>query len=154
MKILLATDGSKYSETAAKKCCELVRFDNDTKIKIISVAEYVKPIATEPFAFSNDYYLKISKELTEEAQEKIDNAKKIVEQELDGKVEVETHLIEGYPKQAIVEEASNWGADLIVLGSHGYGFWNRMLIGSVSNAVVHHAPCSVLVVRTDEEESN
>ncbi len=51
------------------------------------------------------------------------------------------------PKESIVEEAQKWSADLIVLGSHGYGFWERMLLGSVSNAVVHHAPCSVLIVR-------
>ena len=46
-----------------------------------------------------------------------------------------------------IEEAQNWGADLIIVGSHGYGFWSRALLGSVSNAVINHAPCSVLVVR-------
>src|SRR5215213_10982752 len=58
-----------------------------------------------------------------------------------------THILCGSPEQSIVAEAEDWGADLIVVGSHGYGFWERMFLGSVSNAVVHHASCSVLVVR-------
>jgi nucleotide-binding universal stress UspA family protein len=47
----------------------------------------------------------------------------------------------------ILEEAERWDADLIVLGSHGYGLWQRFLLGSVSQAVVSHARCSVEVVR-------
>jgi nucleotide-binding universal stress UspA family protein len=47
----------------------------------------------------------------------------------------------------IVEEARDWGADLIVLGSHGYGRVRRVVLGSVAAAVVAIAPCSVLVVR-------
>ena len=45
-----------------------------------------------------------------------------------------------------INETARGKADLIVVGSHGRGFWGRLL-GSVSNGVVHHAPCSVLVVR-------
>jgi nucleotide-binding universal stress UspA family protein len=56
----------------------------------------------------------------------------------------------GLAKQVIVEEAEKWGADLIVVGSHGQGLWSRALLGSVSNSVVHHAPCSVFVGRTPE----
>lgn len=56
-------------------------------------------------------------------------------------------VIQGSPKQVIVEEAESWGADLIVMGSRGLGAWNRLLLGSVSNAVVHHAKCSVEIVR-------
>jgi nucleotide-binding universal stress UspA family protein len=60
---------------------------------------------------------------------------------------IETEVLGGAPQRAIVERARDWGADLIVVGSHGYGFWSRALLGSISNAVVNHAPCSVLVVR-------
>jgi nucleotide-binding universal stress UspA family protein len=58
-----------------------------------------------------------------------------------------TKVVKGSPNQEIVEEAENWGADLIIMGSHGYGFWRRSLLGSVSESVVHLAPCSVLVVK-------
>ena len=63
-------------------------------------------------------------------------------------LQVTTAVLEGSPKKAIVEEAERWNADLIVLGAHGYSAIRRFLLGSVSHAVVLHAPCSVEVVRT------
>ena len=56
-------------------------------------------------------------------------------------------MIEGPPKLVILEEAEKFGADLIVVGSHGYGFVERFLLGSVSQAVAVHAKCSVEIVR-------
>ncbi|HQZ97301.1 MAG TPA: universal stress protein, partial [Pyrinomonadaceae bacterium] len=57
----------------------------------------------------------------------------------------------GSPGSRIVETAEQIGADLIIIGSHGYRRWERILLGSVSSSVVHHAPCSVLVVRLPAE---
>lgn len=54
----------------------------------------------------------------------------------------------GSPDSRIVETAEEWHADLIIVGSHGYSRWERLLLGSVSDSVVHHAPCSVFVVRS------
>ena len=62
-------------------------------------------------------------------------------------VSVKGKVIAGSPKRMIVDEAENWNADLIVVGSHGYPAWERLLLGSVSQAVVSHAQCSVEVVR-------
>jgi nucleotide-binding universal stress UspA family protein len=62
-------------------------------------------------------------------------------------VSVTTKIVQGLPKEAIVQEAEDWGADLIVLGSHGYGRLRRTVLGSVAGAVVAKAPCSVQVVR-------
>jgi nucleotide-binding universal stress UspA family protein len=53
----------------------------------------------------------------------------------------------------ILDEAEKWKADLIVVGSHGYPAWERLLLGSVSQAVVSHAKCSVEVVRVRTAES-
>jgi nucleotide-binding universal stress UspA family protein len=52
------------------------------------------------------------------------------------------------PQQIILEEAKEWGADLIVVGCHGRGGLDRFLLGSVSEAVAMHAECSVEVVRS------
>jgi nucleotide-binding universal stress UspA family protein len=60
---------------------------------------------------------------------------------------VTTKIVEGVPKDMIVQEAQDWDADLIVLGSHGYGRMRRIVLGSVAGAVVARAPCSVQVVR-------
>jgi nucleotide-binding universal stress UspA family protein len=59
-------------------------------------------------------------------------------------------VLEGSPRETIVDEADRWGADLIVMGSRGLSALNRLLLGSVSNAVVHHAKCSVEIVRKRE----
>ncbi len=59
----------------------------------------------------------------------------------------ETFSPEGHPGEEIVGAAKTWGADLIVIGSHGRGGLGRVLLGSVAEAVMRHAPCPVLVVR-------
>jgi nucleotide-binding universal stress UspA family protein len=58
-------------------------------------------------------------------------------------------IIEGHgdPAEAIVKEAEETGADLVVVGTRGHGLVGRALMGSVSTKVLHHAPCDVLVVR-------
>lgn len=52
------------------------------------------------------------------------------------------------PKEVIVDEAGRWRADLVVVGCHGYGSVKRFMLGSVSEAVAIHAPCSVEIVRS------
>lgn len=61
--------------------------------------------------------------------------------------DVETRLLEGDPAEVLIAEARRWDADLIVVGSHGYGRAKRMLLGSVSEAVARGAHCSVEIVR-------
>ncbi len=60
---------------------------------------------------------------------------------------VEIVLRNGDPRSVIVDEAKDWGADLIIVGSRGYSGIKRMLLGSVAQSVVNNAPCSVEVVR-------
>ena len=153
MKILLATDGSKYSKKATKKFCEFIKTKKSSEIKIVSAVESVKPLAAEPFGVSAEFYLKVDNEAGKKAEEFVEETKQIIEEYLGEKsnAKIETEVIMSAPKSAIIEEAKIWGADLIVVGSHGYGFWERMLLGSVSDAVIHHAPCSVLVIRDDED---
>ncbi|MGD9561248.1 MAG: universal stress protein [Pyrinomonadaceae bacterium] len=68
-----------------------------------------------------------------------------------GALSITTEVITASPTQStaevIVDEAKSFGADLIVVGSRGHSTWRQLLLGSVSNAVVHHAPCSVEIVR-------
>jgi len=65
-------------------------------------------------------------------------------------ISAETAVREGDPRSAIVDEADEWGADLVVIGSHGRTGVTRWLLGSVAGAIVSHAPCSVEVVRRRE----
>ncbi len=154
MKILLAVDGSKYALAAMLKCCEIVSIDDESEIRIVSVAEIATPFATEPFGVSSEFNLTLNNEVKRLAKTYVADAEFTISEKIGDKVKVETKVLRGSPKVEIVEEAENWGADLIVVGSHGYGFFERMLIGSVSNAVLHHAPCSVLIVKTKGTENS
>ena len=62
-------------------------------------------------------------------------------------VMAEAFVREGDARSVIVDEAKDWDADLIILGSHGYTGFKRWLLGSVAQAVASHAPCSVEIVR-------
>jgi nucleotide-binding universal stress UspA family protein len=61
-------------------------------------------------------------------------------------LEAEAEVQDGSPAHRLVEAAVEWDADLIVLGTHGHSGLTRLLVGSVVRSVLHHAPCSVLVV--------
>jgi nucleotide-binding universal stress UspA family protein len=63
-------------------------------------------------------------------------------------IEVQTHPVEGDPAEAILSVAEETNADLIVVGNKGMTGARRFLLGSVPNNISHHAPCSVIIVRT------
>ncbi|HMO80104.1 MAG TPA: universal stress protein [Pyrinomonadaceae bacterium] len=149
MKILLATDGSVQSE-AAIDILKSFRFDKGDEIKIISVVDMAVPLAIDIYGG----YLPDTTEMEKTARE---HAAKILSEtceKLEGicnDLTVTSEVLFGSPESRIVETAEDIGADLIVVGSHGYSRWERLLLGSVSQSVVHHAPCSVLVVRQRAE---
>ncbi len=149
MKILIATDGSKFGEEAVRQLAGFLSPEENTELKVISVVEPFSFPVTDAFGVVVDAYRETEKSAVSQAEKAIADARLLLESSLDeNNVRITTELIrEKYPKNAIVEMATEWGSDLVVVGSHGYGFWDRLLLGSVSSAVVHHAPCSVLVVR-------
>lgn len=151
MRVLVATDGSEYSKMAVAECCRTVIQPDTTEITVVSAYEDAYPITAEPFALSADYYQKIDEAVHEMAQEFVSDAASEIQKFFPGKeLKLSKEVLRGSPDQQIIEKAKEWKADLIVVGSHGRGFWGRML-GSVSDGVVHHAPCSVLVVRKPVE---
>ena len=148
MKILIATDGSEFSRAAIEKCCRTAVITENTEIKILSVFENVYPMAAEPFAISPEYVREMEEAARNQAENIVAEAENQIRECLpDAVVPITAQVSRGAAEGAIIEEAENWGADLIVVGSHGRGFWGRMFLGSVSQAVINHAPCSVLVVR-------
>lgn len=153
MKVLLATDGSEFSKTAVEKCCQMFAESENTEIRIISAAESAIP-PMEPFGVSTDYYREVNAAEREQAGEVVSETEAQIRKCFPAlAVDLTAKVATGSPEQAIVEEAESWGADLIILGSHGYEFWQQALLGSVSNSVVRYAPCSVLVVRMPENNN-
>ena len=147
MRILIATDGSDYSKAAVEQACRLVINPLNAEILIVSAYEDTYPITSEPFAVSAEYYQQVEAAVRDQAGVFVEDAKKAIQDKFSGAdLVISTEVLRGSPDQEILNKAKEWNADLIVVGSHGRGFWGRLL-GSVSNGVVHHAPCSVLVVR-------
>ena len=151
MKILVATEGSDFSKAAIETCCQIFGGSPETEIKVLSVAEPVI-VPVEPFAVSAEYLADAEKAAIENSNLAASNADAMIRAGFpDIGDRLTTEVVKDNPIPAILAEAEKWGADLIVMGSHGYGFWKRTFLGSVSNSVVHNAPCSVLIVRSKSE---
>ena len=149
MRVLLATDGTKYAEAAAAALASL-NFNDGDEVKVISVVDVAVPMAIDVYGGYLPDTTDLEKASRENAQKVVEGTTKKVNDLLKGKnVAVTSDVLYGTPESRIVETAEEMGAGLIVIGSHGYRAWERLLLGSVSNSVVHHAHCSVLVVRTD-----
>lgn len=146
MKILIGVDGSPYSDAALEEVGQRP-WPQGTEILVITAYEF--PIAATPevWALPADYYEQLENAVQAHADSIIAAAAARLTKALPAEITVKGKAIAGSPKRVIVDEAQDWGADLIVLGSHGYPAWERLLLGSVSQAVVSHAKCSVEVVR-------
>jgi nucleotide-binding universal stress UspA family protein len=146
MKILLAVDGSTYSEAAAESVAKRPLPPN-SEVKIITVIEPFQPYMVEVWAVPPGFWEEMDKSASTRASEDLNKAMKAFQESGNKGIKVTTEAIKGYAKGAIVDEAERWGADLVVVGSHGYTGFKRLLLGSVSQAVASHAPCSVEIVR-------
>jgi len=145
-KILLATDGSQDAELAAKTAVNLAK-TTGSELHVVTVA---------PGYPSFDVRVpEVVEELRRQAQNVLDEQLEKIEQ-AGGKV-AQTHLriagehpgVERHLSDEIVEAAEEVGAGLIVMGSRGRGGIRRALMGSVSDSVVRHAHCPVMVVRQE-----
>lgn len=151
MKILLAIDGSPSSEAAVTEVASK-SWPEDTEVKILSVVKVAIPEIPDPLLILESAYLELKerelKRLTTIVEEA---ASKLRKSESGKRLKIETEILDGSPKEVIVDEAERWGADLIVIGSHGYGNVKRFLLGSVSQSVAAHAPCSVEIIRSRQK---
>lgn len=152
MNILIATDRSEFSRAAVDRCCEFTGGREPAVLKIISVYEAQVPVAAEPFAISADYYHRVDDMARQRAQDAAKQALDLIKTRCPETMCETTTAVElGRPAELLIETAKTWGADLIIMGSHGRGFWGRLTLGSVSDAVLHHAPFSVLIVRSQNK---
>jgi nucleotide-binding universal stress UspA family protein len=144
-RILLALDGSEESLRAARTAVDLAE-RMDSELHVVHV-EDVAPV----YHPERHGYLAHYEELQEEAQGLLDE--QVNEVQSAGGTIANTHLRMGRPDEEIVVLSEEIGVGLIVTGSRGLGRIRRALIGSVSDSVVRHAHCPVLVVRPEKERS-
>jgi nucleotide-binding universal stress UspA family protein len=136
MKILLGVDDSSFSRAAAEGVAQRL-WRPGTHVRIISVVE--SSLDFSPAESGRENQFKI-------ARASVDHAVAALRKS-ESRLEITGDIIEGSPKQVLLDEAESWGADLIVVGSHGRRGLDRFLLGSVSQAIALHAPCSVEIVR-------
>jgi nucleotide-binding universal stress UspA family protein len=144
MKILLATDGSECSARALRSVASRP-WPKGSEVKVISVPEPFVPINVFPY-FESQEIEKLNTSAIKAANTCVDAGARILAK-LDAKVSTATPLPQDPPARVVVKEAQAWGAQMIVLGSHGRRGFDRLTMGSVSEHVAFHADCSVEVIR-------
>jgi nucleotide-binding universal stress UspA family protein len=144
MRVLLAIDGSPYSQAVVDEAARRP-WPPDTEMEILSVAHAFPAIPDPAFAGLAGHIESLQHE-REKSHAAVDAAEECLHEKRP-EIPVATEVLDGSPTKRILEEAERWGADLILLGSHGRGGLTRLIMGSVSHAVMLHAHCSVEVVR-------
>src|SRR5262245_55345084 len=142
--MVVGTDGSETAKEAVRQATDLAK-RLDARIHLVSAYEPVPEgrLRDERQQVPDDMQWMVNpredvNNVLHQAGEKIQQAG----------VEVHTHAREGDPADAILDVAEEQQAGLIVVGNKGMTGAKRFLLGSVPNKVSHHAPCSVMIIRT------
>lgn len=143
LRLLVGHDGSPEADRVVDAVCRR-RWPTGTEVKIVSVIEaLVTTHADEMAGIANTVHDINSEEhrwlgyLAGEAERKCAQAG----------LTASSLVIDGHPKEALVNEARSWNADTIFVGARGLGLVERLFLGSVSTAVASHAPCTVEIVK-------
>lgn len=148
MKILVATDGSTYSDYAVNFVANQ-KWPEGSEIRVISVLEHS---ALESVS-AGEYALKLN-----EMREHVRDIIKYIASSAADIIASKEHKVsyttrEGVAAEEIIDEAKDWRADLVVVGTHGRRGLTKFLLGSVAQRIAVHAPCSVEIVRKPKETS-
>jgi len=138
--ILVADDMLEASQPALDEAVGLAKLLR-AKLTIVTVIPMVSPAFGVPVPIGDSFAA-----LLEAATKRLEAVKEKLLAE--GVVEIETILLEGDPVDGVVNYVQKQHPDLIVCGSRGLSAAGRFLLGSVSDGILHHTHCSVLVVRT------
>ncbi len=148
--ILLATDGSVSARAAQREAIELAKATG-WPLHIVTVWDLPTMVG---FGYAPGAYVPVQ-ELCEAEEE---HAGEVVEKAMKtaavAGVTATSSVRKGYAADEICEAGDELGAALVVMGAHGWGAVKRLVFGSVSTGVLHHANCPVLVVRAEESKAS
>ena len=139
MKILMGIDNSQFSEDVVRTIITQFRNEN-TEVRVLHV---LQPIAPAPPQMAVGY----APELEDQKKPASELVERIAKELGSAGFKVNTAVELGDVRETIIDSAADWGADLIVVGSHGQRGVQRFLLGSVAEFVARHANCSVEIVR-------
>ena len=146
--IVVGIDGSDTARAAMLKAADLAKLTG-ARVHLVTASAkgYLgELVAIEPIAAGMVEALKAAESEIASASEAM--LSRAAEEVGERGVEVETHVVDSAPADAIVDVAQSVGADLIVVGNKGMRGTKRYVLGSVPNSVAHHAPCDVTIVST------
>lgn len=149
MKILLAVDGSSFSDATVEEVANRP-WPGGSEVRILSALHLQFAPTPEVWALPTSYYARVEETMRQQGEESVGQAAARLREsnsERETPLTVTTEVIPGHAEEIIIETAKKWDADLIVVGSHGRSGMGRFLLGSISQAVASHAPCSVEIVR-------
>jgi nucleotide-binding universal stress UspA family protein len=154
MRLLVAVDGSSFGDAAVAEVAERP-WPDGSEVRVVTAIHLPFVPTPETWVLPEELYAEAEKHSREQADLTLQRAEKtIAESNASRRVPLgfsrETML--GHAEEVIISTAREWEADLILLGSHGHRAWERFILGSVSQAVAWHAPCSVEIVRTTPGE--
>jgi len=144
MKVMVGVDDSPCSR-AALEFFRKVSWPADTRVIVVSSvnpAVFVDMTSYSP-ADSLETATMLD-ELTRYGEATVSHGQEMI-QAVD--LRVESRVLQGDPRRTLVEEAKAQHVDLIVVGSHGRAWFQKLMLGSVASHVAKHAPCSALVVK-------
>jgi nucleotide-binding universal stress UspA family protein len=148
MRVLLAVDVSSCADAAVEEVVS--RFiPASTHVRVVHAVEWMKEM---PLSYEFGQGATAGHDVAESRRRSFERAEALVNRvavrlESAGFHHVSVATPDSDPRHGIVDEARAWKADLIVIGSHGRHGLDRLLLGSVAEGVLRHAPCSVEVVR-------
>ena len=142
--IVVGTDGSETAGEAVRQATELAKAVG-AKISLVSAFE---PVGNQRLREERQQVPDDMQWMVNEREDVEATLKEAGEQVKGAGVDVETFSRQGDPADAILDVAEETNADLIIVGNKGMTGAKRFLLGSVPNKVSHHAPCSVMIIRT------
>ena len=141
--ILLATDGSPSADEARWQAIELAKLTG-SPLAVVSVQHVTAPAFGAGYVYSSgELYVELAKTERKRVAKVLADAARAA---ADADVECETIVGKGNPVEEICRVARERQPRLLVIGAHGWGLVQRIVYGSVSTGVLHHAPCPILVV--------
>jgi nucleotide-binding universal stress UspA family protein len=142
--IVVGTDGSETAQVAVRSAIEMAKSVGAT-LQIVSAYE---PISEQRLRSEKKEVPKDLEWMVNPREEVDTTLEEAAEEAKSAGIDVEIHARQGDPADAILDVAEEQHADLIVVGNKGMTGAKRFLLGSVPNKVSHHAPSSVLIIRT------
>jgi nucleotide-binding universal stress UspA family protein len=142
--IVVGTDGSETAGEAVRQATELAKAVGAT-VNLVSAFE---PVGNQRLREERQQVPEDMSWMVNEREDVNATLKQAQEQLQEEGVKVEIFARQGDPADAILDVAEEQNADLIIVGNKGMSGAKRFLLGSVPNKVSHHAPCSVMIIRT------